>query len=375
MSGNAEHHPLQSRFRGLICDLDGVVYRGPLAVPHAVPSLERSRQQGCWIVFATNSAVRTPQEVSTQLRRLGLDVTANEVVTSAQAGAAYLAQHLPPGSTVLALGGPGVSWAVEQAGLTAMRAAQLSPGEPVAAVLQGLGRELSWTDLAEAAVAIRAGAQWVATNLDITVPTDRGPCPGNGSMVAALRPSVGIDPVALGKPEAYLYQVCATKLKLEPSEILAVGDRLDTDVVGANRAGMASLHVLTGVEDVVGLCAAQGPRRPMFQSVDLRALHESYDQPVCLRPPEPTQTVWQCASVQAQVDNTGVLRLQGRGTANQRLRAVVAAAWAAVDHGWPAPTDESLRTALAWSPGAPDEDRLGPGEHSGRDVQGMTGGE
>ncbi len=366
--------PLQSRFRGLICDLDGVVYRGPLAVPYAIASLDRMRQQGCRVVFATNSAVRTPDEVAGHLHQLGLDVTAREVMTSAQAGAAYLAQVLPPGAPVLALGGLGVAGALDQVGLTVLRAADLPADQPVAAVLQGLGRELNWIDLAEAAVAIRGGATWVATNLDVTVPTDRGPCPGNGSMVAALRPSVGIEPTALGKPEPYLYQQCATRMGLSPSEILAVGDRLDTDVVGANRAKMASLHVLTGVEDVAGLCAAQGARRPTFQAVDLRALHEPYDAPSPLPAPEPTQTALQCASVRVIVDSTGTLSIAGGGTANQRLRAVVAAAWAAADAGWSPPSADVLRTAVAWCPEAPDEDRLGPEEQSGHDVQGMTSG-
>lgn len=261
---------LVDSYGGIVCDLDGVVYRGQQPVPGAVAALVRARQARP-IVYATNNASRTAATVAAQLVELGLGVTAREVVTSAQAGAAQLASDLGPGADVLAIGGPGVSEALLTHGLVPVTAA----GPGIRAVLQGYGPAVTAADLAEAAFAVAQGATWVATNTDRTLPTDRGIAPGNGTLVAAVTTATGARPTVVGKPFPPLYHLAARVLGTTAATTLAIGDRLDTDVLGAERAGMDSAWVLTGVDGLGDL--ARSSATPTFALLDLSELHESYD--------------------------------------------------------------------------------------------------
>jgi len=247
----------------VVCDLDGVVYRGSHAIPHAVPAL-RAAGEVARVVYATNNASRTPAEVAGHLTRLGLDASAADVRTSAQAGAAELARRLPAGARVLAVGGPGVADALRSVGLTAT-----TDGE-VAGVLQGWGAQVRVADLAAAAIAVQRGAVWVATNRDLTLPTEAGIVPGNGTLVAAVATATGRDPIVVGKPHPPLYLEVAEHLGLEPPRLLAVGDRLDTDILGAQAAGMDSAWVLTGVDGFASL--ARSTATPTYAVPDLRGL-------------------------------------------------------------------------------------------------------
>jgi glycerol 3-phosphatase-2 len=260
---------LVSRYAAVVCDLDGVVYRGPSAVPHAVDVLGALDVP---VLYATNNASRSPADVAVHLRELGLACTPEAVATSAQAGAWLLAERLAGGSTVLAVGGPGVGTALDEAGLRPVLPTDAA-GTRVAAVLQGYGPAVTAADLAEAAYAVQGGATWVATNTDGTLPTDRGVAPGNGALVAAVERAVGNPPhLVAGKPAPPLYLLCARRLDLPPARVLAVGDRLDTDIEGAVAAGMDSLLVLTGVDDLRACLAAPPHRRPTWVAPDLRAL-------------------------------------------------------------------------------------------------------
>ncbi|WP_345208732.1 HAD-IIA family hydrolase [Fodinibacter luteus] len=258
-----------SRYAAVVCDLDGVVYRGPTAVPHAVEAL---RALDVPVLYATNNASRAPGDVAAHLRELGLPCAPELVATSSQAGAWLMTQRMPAGTSVLAVGGPGVATALEEAGLTVLRP-DAGAGHTVSAVLQGYGPSVTASDLAEAAYAVQAGATWVATNTDATLPTDRGMAPGNGSLVAAVERAVGRGPdVVAGKPAPPLYLLCAERLDIPAGRVLAVGDRLDTDIEGAVAAGMDSLFVLTGVDDLYACLEAPASRRPTWVAPDLRAL-------------------------------------------------------------------------------------------------------
>ncbi len=260
-----------SRYAAVVCDLDGVVYRGPHAVPHAVDTLAGLDVP---VLYATNNASRPPADVAEHLRRLGLPCVPEAVATSSQAGAWLLSERLAPSAPVLAVGGPGVARALEEVGLTPVLAAAAA-GARVAAVLQGYGPQVTASDLAEAAYAVQAGATWVATNTDATLPTDRGVAPGNGSLVGAVRNAVGRAPdVVAGKPAPPLYLMCADRLGVPVGGVLAVGDRLDTDIEGADAAGMEPLLVLTGVDDLAACLDAGPPRRPTWVAPDLRVLVE-----------------------------------------------------------------------------------------------------
>lgn len=337
MSGPGSPRSLIGGFDGIVCDLDGVVYRGHEAVPYAVESLLSALSTGVKVVYATNNASRPPADVAAHLSALGLPGPATRVVTSAQAGARYVAQRFPPGSRVLALGGPGVDLALQEAGLCPVRAqpAPAQPGtqdarsqEPLVAVVQGYGAQVAWTDLAEAAYAVQAGALWVATNIDSTLPTERGMAPGNGALVGAVRQAVSADPVVVGKPQTPLYELSVAVLDLRLDRTLAIGDRLDTDIKGASAAGMSSLFVFGGVHRWADVVGAEQTSRPRYIATDLRSLHSAYQEPV-QDPADPSH--WVCAEADARVSGSGDLVVSQAGGLNERLRASLAALWQSAD--------------------------------------------
>jgi HAD superfamily hydrolase (TIGR01450 family) len=242
--------PLVKAYDGLLIDLDGVVYVGGLAVPHAAEALTDARAQGAAVRFVTNNASRTPEQVSAQLRRHGVAAGPDDVVTSAQAAADLLVDLLPPASRVLVVGGEGVR--------AALRAVGLEPvdhldDQPVA-VVQGFAPQVDWGMLAEGAFAVQQGLPWVATNTDRTIPTPRGLAPGNGALVSVITQTTGRHPQTVGKPAPGLFVTAAQRMGA--TRPLVVGDRLDTDIAGARAAGFDSLLVLTGVTGVAELLAA-----------------------------------------------------------------------------------------------------------------------
>ena len=265
---------LWERYDLLILDLDGVVYLGDQPVIHAIESLNAARDQVA-LAAATNNAAREAEVVAAHLRRLGLPIGDADVVTSAQAGAAILAADLPSGSEVLAVGGSGVSSALTAAGLSPVRAdrelersAELA--SRVAAVMQGHGTDNGWWDYAAACFAINAGALWLATNRDTTVPLPMGSGPGNGAFVQALITATGREPRVAGKPQPGLFLETARRLGAQHP--LVIGDRLDTDIDGAIAAGMDSLLVLTGVHTAEDARRRPEDQWPTHIASDLRCL-------------------------------------------------------------------------------------------------------
>ena len=189
--------PLAAVHDVALLDLDGVVYIGKGAVPHAAAALDSaSAVHGMRSVFVTNNAARPPEVVAAHLVELGVRAAPGDVVTSAQAGARMLAERLPAGSRVLGIGGPGVPAALRERGLVPVESVD---DEPVA-VMQGFGPKVGWKQLAEGSLAIERGLVWVATNVDATIPSPRGRVLGNGSLVAALRHATGAEPLVAGKP-------------------------------------------------------------------------------------------------------------------------------------------------------------------------------
>ena len=262
---------LIDRYAGLVCDLDGVVYRGPEGIGVAISTLN-AVHSSVGLVFATNNASRTPAQVSEQLVSLGVAQEAVRVVTSAQAGAAYLRRDLPAGSAVLAVGGEGVAHALAAEGLLAVLPPELASTEAVpAAVLQGWGLDVAVRDLAAVCRAVTSGARWVATNTDPSLPVDGGvDIPGNGTLVAAVTVATRRTPEIVGKPHRPLYEHAVTVLGMPLAEVLAIGDRLDTDILGAEATGMDSLWVLTGVDGFVELLGSRAT--PTYAAATLEAL-------------------------------------------------------------------------------------------------------
>jgi glycerol-1-phosphatase len=257
----------------LLLDLDGVVYVGPQAVPEAAEALEFARRAGVRLAYVTNNAARPPDVVARHLTELGVPAEATDVVTSAQAAAAMLSAELPGQARVLAVGGEGLRQALIARGLTPVASAEDGP----VAVVQGFAPETSWGMLLEACVAVNAGLPWVATNLDLTIPTPRGTAPGNGALVQVVRTATGKTPRVAGKPFRPLMDESCERTGAVRA--LVVGDRLDTDIAGAHAAGLPSLLVLTGVSGAADLLRATPELRPTYLAADLWGLHQPHAAP------------------------------------------------------------------------------------------------
>ncbi|MUL85340.1 MULTISPECIES: HAD-IIA family hydrolase [unclassified Mycolicibacterium] len=252
----------------LLLDLDGTVFRGHEPTAGALESLAGLAAR---VLYVTNNASRAPAQVAEHLRELGFAAGADDVVTSAQSAAHVLAAQLPPDSAVLVVGTDALADEVRNVGLRPVRTFDEDP----VAVVQGHSPATAWPDLAEAALAIRAGALWVAANVDLTLPSERGLLPGNGSMVAALRVATEQDPFVAGKPQPTLMNDALSRGTF--SAPLVVGDRLDTDIAGAVAAGLPSLMVLTGVSTATEAVHAVPSERPGYLAADLRGLHAEAD--------------------------------------------------------------------------------------------------
>ena len=304
----------------LLLDLDGTVFRGHAPTEGAVETLAGV---DCRSLFVTNNATRSAAEVADHLRELGFTATPGDVVTSAQSAARMLSQQLPAGAKVLVLGTEGLAGEVTAVGLIPVRT---FADDPVA-VIQGLSMAIGWSDLAEAALAVRAGALWVATNLDATLPTERGLLPGNGSLVAALRTATGTDPLVAGKPAPVLmYDALARGDFRTP---LVVGDRLDTDIAGANAADLPSLMVLTGVNSARDAVFAIPAERPTYVGADLRSLlSDAGTLAVAAHPAWRTEVDAGTVTVTATGQNAGADGLSV-------VRAVARAIWDAPAGGTP----------------------------------------
>ena len=256
----------------VLADLDGVLYQGLRPIEHAVASLRKAASRA-QLGFITNNASRTPQSVADQITTLGLSATANDVVTSPQAAIRVLKRLIEPASRVLVVGGEGLTSEVERAGFAITRSADDSPD----AVIQGFSPDVGWSDLAQASFALqrRPEIPWVATNTDWTIPVEGGVAPGNGALVSAVHLAVGRLATFAGKPETEIFDVALERFGT-PGDALMIGDRLDTDILGANRAGIRSALVLTGIDSPKTLLASDESMRPTYVLEDLRELHKPY---------------------------------------------------------------------------------------------------
>ncbi|WP_062466205.1 HAD-IIA family hydrolase [Demequina maris] len=312
---------LQDTFDVALVDLDGVAYKGPHAVPSAPPALDAARVAGMGIMFVTNNANREPETVAEHLSELDIPCAPTEVMTAAQAGAELLAEHVPAGEKILVVGGAGLYTAVKAKGYVVVDSAEEHP----AAVIQGFSPDLGWRQLAEATYAINAGARFFATNLDLTIPNERGFAPGNGSLVGVVRTATGVVPLAAGKPEPAMLRLAAAKAG--STRPLMIGDRLDTDLKGARAADVPGLLVLTGVSTARDAILAIPEERPSFIGEDLSTLAETHPYPRL------AENWWHVRDARARVTE-GRLVADG-GTPMDRLRAACAAAWDAADAGHP----------------------------------------
>jgi glycerol-1-phosphatase len=305
---------LDTAYDVALLDLDGTVYLAGAAIHGAPEALRKAAAAGMRLAYVTNNASRTPAAIAALLVGFGVSATPQDVVTSAQAAARMLAERLPAGAPVLVVGGTSLRMAMRERGLRPVSTASERP----AAVVQGYSPGIAYSLLEEGGLAVAAGALFVASNADLTLPTRRGTQPGNGAFIQVIATATGVHPQVAGKPEPPLQR--ESVLRTGAKHPLVVGDRLDTDIEGANRVGLDSLLVLTGVTSLPEAILAPPAQRPTYLAEDLTGLLE----------PHPAITsqdgTHQCGGWTARLDEDR-LELDGAGTRIDGLRALCAAAW------------------------------------------------
>jgi 4-nitrophenyl phosphatase len=259
---------IAGKFRGLVLDMDGVLYRGEQALPGAVKLFPTLRAKGISFALLTNNATVTAQDFSNKLSRMGIGVPPELILTSAGATATYLDEHYPDGGGINVLGEAGlISY------LSSLSKFRLDGWNPDF-VVAGLDYHFNYDALQRACSAIRRGAHFIATNADATIPIEGGELwPGAGSIVAAVSTCSGVEPVVIGKPNTYMAGMALKELELDVAEVLCVGDRLETDILFGNRAGMATALLLTGVSKRSDIEKSEA--KPTYVFDDLLALMDA----------------------------------------------------------------------------------------------------
>lgn len=251
--------------RGLLIDLDGVVYEGDRVLPGAAAFFRFLRDRALPFLLITNNSTLRPAQYVEKLARMEIEVTEAEVLGSAEATAGYLRDNAPPGARVYVIGEGGLKLAIADAGFELVES-------NVEYVVVGLDRELDYRKLTLAVRLVRAGARFIGPNPDTTLPMPEGVIPGAGSFQALIHAATGVRATVIGKPEPTMFLMGAARLGLAPSQVAMVGDRLDTDIVGAKRAGVTALMVLTGVsrtEDIEA--SSEKPDRIFAQLANVQA--------------------------------------------------------------------------------------------------------
>lgn len=309
--------PLADAHDLVMFDLDGVVYVSGEAIAGVAECIERLRAADKHIAFITNNASRTPEKAAAKLTKLGVAASATDVVTAAQAAARVLLEEHGAGARVLLLGGEGLRAALAEEGLVA-----LDEPDGAVAVVSGYGADVLWRDIMRAASLVRGGLPYVASNGDLSIPTSYGLAPGHGVLVRAIADFAGVEPVVAGKPERPL--VDETVRRVGGERPLMVGDRLDTDIEGANGVGIPSLLVLTGVTWLEELALAPPRLRPTYIAPDTSALFEP--QPVPVVEGDAAELGGWRATVSG-----GRLMVQGEGETADWWRVAATAAWLHLD--------------------------------------------
>jgi 4-nitrophenyl phosphatase len=230
--------------KGLILDMDGVIWRDDQAIGNLPEIFNSIKNLGLSFVFATNNSTKTVEEYKDKLKVLGLAVESDQILTSAVATFLYLEENYPEKKTIYIIGSDSFKADAIKRGFTVIAENNQCKAD---FVIVGLDRAFDYQKINTAARLIFDGAKFLATNCDPTYPTPQGPIPGAGVMVASVKTASGVEPIVIGKPSPIMYETAMKVMRLGPKEILCVGDRLETDILGAHKGGFHSALVLSGV--------------------------------------------------------------------------------------------------------------------------------
>jgi 4-nitrophenyl phosphatase len=241
--------------RGVVMDMDGVLWRGNEPLPGLAELFAWLAETRMPYVLASNNSGTTPADYVAKLARMGVDdVPESSIVTSGTATAAYLQARYRPGTRVHVLGMDGLRQTLDEAGYDVY---DQSDDEPVEVVVVGIDFALTYDKLKQAALYIRSGAEFVGTNPDRTFPMPQGLVPGTGSLIAALEAATDRQPVVIGKPGRPMFQAALDVLDSPPAQTVMIGDRLDTDIMGAQEAGLRTILLFSGVTTADELARAE----------------------------------------------------------------------------------------------------------------------
>jgi 4-nitrophenyl phosphatase len=235
---------LPASIRSLILDMDGVLWKADAPIGDLPKTFDRMHARGLKVAFATNNGTQTPEQYVERLARLGVNIEPWQVVTSALGIANLLIQKIPSGSPIFVIGGVGVKTALRECGFELL---STKTAESAKAVVMGIDPEINFEKMGEAALLVRSGIPFYATNPDKTFPTPRGQIPGAGAWISVIVTATGVEPVYAGKPAPYLLELARARLDTSKEHTLVVGDRLETDIAGGQAAGMRTALVLSGI--------------------------------------------------------------------------------------------------------------------------------
>lgn len=238
----SSNHASLSHIKGWIIDMDGVLYRDTEPIPGAGELLATFTREGTPFLLLTNNSALTPGQYARKIGQMGMDVPEQQILTSALATAAYLDENAPAGSPVYCIGSDGLIQALQ-----ASHVRLTEDWREARYVTVGHNRKLMYQHLQDAALAIRNGAQFIGTNPDRTLPTPIGEIPGNGAILAALEAATDTEPLIIGKPQPGIFDWARSLMGLAAHEVACLGDRLETDILGGDRAGLFTVFVLSGV--------------------------------------------------------------------------------------------------------------------------------
>ena len=262
--------------RALIIDMDGVLWHGTQEIPGLVEFFKTLNDLDIRYILATNNASLTPEQYVTKLANMGVTVSQKQILTSGMATALYLSERVNPKETrVFVVGEDGATQPLLDLGFTLTGLYEVDNSDKpeqkgADIVVCGKDETLTWAKLATASLNIRAGASFIGTNADTTLPTEHGITHGNGAILAALEVATGVSPTIIGKPEPIIYQQALGLLGISPDETVALGDRLETDILGAVRTGIRSIMVLTGISSEADL--QDSGYQPTWVMADIRAV-------------------------------------------------------------------------------------------------------
>jgi 4-nitrophenyl phosphatase len=231
--------------QALVIDMDGVLWRGDTPLPGLIEFFDFLHGRPLPYMLATNNARKTPEQYQARFKGFGVTIPREVVLTSSLATAAYLENVLEAGSPVYVLGEDGLREAVRSVGFKVLADA----AEAAVAVVAGIDFTLSYDKLKYAVLHVQRGARFIGSNADLTLPTEEGFYPGAGAILAAIQAATGVKPVTIGKPERLMFDIAVQKLGSDPARTAMVGDRLETDILGAQGAGLRTIMVTTGVDD------------------------------------------------------------------------------------------------------------------------------